>query len=216
MTSASFINAVKAARTVVMLLSLWVIVLGTGFYQFLKYEATPAKGGIPLAQWPVDARFARDEGAFNLIMAVHPHCSCSRASLAELAIIMARFPHQVAAHVLFYSPTAKDLNWVRTDLWRTAQEIPGVHVLIDRDGEKAEVFHAMTSGSTLLYDASGRLVFSGGITDSRGHSGDNAGRDAITALLRGDAPEIKGTPVFGCHLFHLQGSQEEEGLYGDI
>ena len=34
--------------------------------------------------------------------------------------------------------------------------------------------HAWTSGETMLYDASGRLVFAGGITGSRGHGGDNA------------------------------------------
>ena len=43
-----------------------------------------------------------------------------------------------------------------------------------------------TSGQVVVYDAKGALLFSGGITAARGHMGDNAGRDRITALLRGD------------------------------
>ena len=38
-------------------------------------------------------------------------------------------------------------------------------------------------GQTLLYDAGGTLIFSGGITGSRGHAGDNAGEAALVALL---------------------------------
>jgi hypothetical protein len=60
-----------------------------------------------------------------------------------------------------------------------------------------------TSGQVLLYDASGRLRFRGGIRPSRGHEGDNTGRRALEALLLGDgaAPPLS-TAVFGCPLFH--------------
>ena len=68
----------------------------------------------------------------------------------------------------------------------------------------AKSFGTFTSGQTLLYDSAGRLLFKGGITAYRGHSGDNEGRSLITALLRGDAPaQIKlpvAMPVFGCSL----------------
>ena len=49
---------------------------------------------------------------------------------------------------------------------------------------------ATTSGHVLLYDAGGVLRFAGGITDGRGHEGDNAGLDAALALLRGHVPEV--------------------------
>jgi hypothetical protein len=46
-------------------------------------------------------------------------------------------------------------------------------------------------------------MFSGGITASRGHQGDNAGRAAITSLVLGEAhgPELLRSPVYGCQLF---------------
>ena len=61
-------------------------------------------------------------------------------------------------------------------------------------------FGALASGQTMFYDADGTLQFSGGITASRGHSGDNAGRSTITALLFNGKSAVRSTPVFGCYL----------------
>ena len=62
-----------------------------------------------------------------------------------------------------------------------------------------------TSGQVLLYQPSGRLAFSGGITPARGHSGDNPGSDAVLSLVRREARQADGVPVtcrvFGCPLF---------------
>ena len=69
-----------------------------------------------------------------------------------------------------------------------------------RGGAITAAFGAFTSGQVFLYGTSGELLFSGGITGSRGHEGDNAGRDAVESLLdRRNAPAH--TPVFGCSLF---------------
>jgi hypothetical protein len=71
----------------------------------------------------------------------------------------------------------------------------------DHDGVEARRFGAATSGQVILYDARGTLLFSGGITPARGHSGDSTGRDAILALLIDGSSEASETPVFGCSLF---------------
>jgi hypothetical protein len=88
--------------------------------------------------------------------------------------------------------------------------IPGVTVHLDDAGREARLFASMTSGETLLFDAEGRLKFHGGITASRGHSGDNAGRDALEALLRGQASQQVITPVFGCSLFDSPRAMERQ------
>jgi len=56
-------------------------------------------------------------------------------------------------------------------------------------------FGAETSGHTLLFDSGGRLLLSGGITDSRGHAGDNAGENAIVALINRQSPVAESTSV---------------------
>jgi hypothetical protein len=73
-------------------------------------------------------------------------------------------------------------------------------VLDDEGGDQARIFGAATSGHVLLYRADGCLLFSGGITDSRGHAGASVGFGSIVSLLTGDTPAQTAPPVFGCPL----------------
>ena len=80
--------------------------------------------------------------------------------------------------------------------------IPGVSTFVDHDGSEASRFQAYTSGQVALYDNNGQLRFRGGITQARGHVGDNAGRSAIEAIINTGTTEIDHTVVFGCPLFN--------------
>ena len=52
-----------------------------------------------------------------------------------------------------------------------------------------------------LYREDGKLLFSGGVTVSRGHEGDSAGGDLLYAILSQKSPAAdQSTPVFGCRL----------------
>jgi hypothetical protein len=137
----------------------------------------------------------------TLLVFIHPQCPCSRASLGELARIIAAARDRVQTTVFFYVPPDSKEDWAHTDLWTSAASIPDVRVTADPDANIARQFGARTSGQTLLYDLHGNLAFSGGITAARGHSGDNDGRDSIVALLLGKTPRRSTTPVFGCGLF---------------
>jgi hypothetical protein len=108
---------------------------------------------------------------------------------------------KLIAAVLVFRPAGVPDGWERTDLWDSAAAIPGVLVVGDDEGAEALRFGAATSGQVLLYSADGRLLFAGGIIPSRGHEGDNAGRSAIIALVRGTATQVMRAPVFGCPLF---------------
>jgi hypothetical protein len=79
-----------------------------------------------------------------------------------------------------------------------ASEIPGARVYDDVGGAQAAVFGAKTSGHLLLYDKSGRLAFSGGITPGRGTTGPNAGAEAVVAILEHRIPTVRIAPAFGC------------------
>jgi hypothetical protein len=183
---------------------LWIPAVGYGINTLWRYSATAGHPAQPPLDWPRTALIERAAGRATLVMFAHPQCGCSRASLGELAIIMAHDSAQVSASVLFYRPPAESPEWTKTDLWETAKSIPGVRVLEDPGGTVAQSFGVYTSGQTLFYDSSGRLKFKGGITAFRGHSGDNAGRTAITALLHRDALPAAvfpiTSPVFGCSL----------------
>ena len=83
---------------------------------------------------------------------------------------------------------------------RVGEIAPGTSKQVTVRGREIGIFHAATSGQTLLYDVNGRLAFNGGITARRGHSGPNDGRDAILSLLQDGFRLHETTPVFGCSL----------------
>jgi hypothetical protein len=134
-------------------------------------------------------------------MLAHPRCDCTRASLAELAEVVARAATRPKTYLLFLRPEGLADGWEQTELWHMAAALPDVTLIRDDDGIEARRFGAATSGQTLLYDVSGTLRFSGGITGSRGHEGENAGRVALVNLLNRGTAERGGTSVFGCPLF---------------
>ena len=134
-------------------------------------------------------------------MAVHPHCPCTRATLEELNRLLAQISGKLPIHLLFVRPPGLTSKWTETDLWRNAQSVPGVNVMMDVDGTEAKRFCLATSGQVVFYDREGRLRFTGGITPSRGHAGDSAGQAAIIALVERGESELGSSPAFGCPLF---------------
>jgi hypothetical protein len=191
-------------RAIAGLFIVWLVVVAAGLAALWRYAQTPGPAAHAPGSWPAASRVARDTGRPTLVMFAHPKCACSRATIGELAVLMAHVQHKVAAHVLFYRPSGADSSWDRTDLWESAAAIPGVTVSSDENGAEAALFGSEASGQALLYDASGRLVFSGGITSARGHAGDNAGRSALMALLTNNlTARVESTPVFGCTLREL-------------
>jgi hypothetical protein len=179
----------------------WLAAVSFGLYQLWRYENGPGLTAEAPAHWPAGSQIRPAPDRATLIMFAHPHCPCTRASVGELALLMARCQGRLTANVLFFRPKDFPAGWERTDLWYSAAAIPGVNVIQDEDGLEARRFHAATSGHTLLYDTEGPLLFSGGITASRGHAGDNLGRSALVSLLTERTAEQTETFTFGCSLF---------------
>jgi hypothetical protein len=164
------------------------------------YELAPGASAAPSVDWPQSTHIQRTSNHDCLILFLHPQCPCSRATLSELATVMAHAGDQVEAHAIFVIPHGAPANWSDTDLLRQAAAIPGVTVSTDPGAVEAHAFGAKTSGDVSFYDPDGRLLFNGGITDGRGHEGDNAGADALLAIFRGEQPAVRATSVFGCPL----------------
>lgn len=178
---------------------IWILAVGTGVRILWRYANTPGTLASPPVDWPRRAGIQPKHGRAVLLVFAHPQCPCSRATIGELALIMARCRGKFDAYVFFYAPRSEGSAWARTELWQQAASIPDVHAVEDPDGAEALRFSASTSGQALLYDTRGRLLFNGGITAARGHSGANDGRDAVVSLLEG-RPARPTTPVFGCSL----------------
>ena len=177
----------------------WAAVIAYGLARLLNYESAPGTVAIVPKVWPASGVTLSADGP-TLVMLAHPHCPCTRASVGELAEVMARVAGKAKAYVLFAKPEGSGADWDDTSLRRSAAAIPGVTVLSDHDGVEARRFGAETSGHTLVFAPDGRLLFRGGITQSRGHAGDNAGASAIVSLVHNQKADQTSTFVFGCSL----------------
>jgi hypothetical protein len=189
--------------------SFWLLLVAGAMTFLAAYSNTPGASGAAPKRWPSDSQIALDSSRHTLLLLAHPHCPCTNATLGELEVLMAQTQGKMNAHVIFIRPEGFPEDWVKSDLWRKASAIPGVTVEIENGNLEAHRFQAETSGEALLYGSDGRLLFAGGITLSRGHSGDNPGRAAITSLLNRGSAEQSVTPVFGCSLFAASCLQKE-------
>jgi hypothetical protein len=171
---------------------------------FAVHETKPGLADVSRIQELSPVSFAVPGFTPKLLIFLHPECPCSAASVENLARIMARCQRRVDAEIFIYQPSNQPDSWSRTSVWESARNIPGVSVHFDKDAHLAKAYGAATSGQTLLFDEAGRLIFAGGITPTRAHSGDSEGADAIVALVLGFArphASLWTTPVYGCEIF---------------
>jgi len=181
-------------------LGAWLTVVALGFYWLDQRQFTPGTRGVEAPVWPVESTLQRSSGQPTLVLALHPRCPCSRATLQVLTQLLARYPGQATAKVLVCVPEQG---------WEDGQDAladcrtmlpPAAEVVIDPQGREARRFGAATSGHIFLYGADGRLVFSGGITRGRGQNGDSPGSVALGDRLQGSSTSPMYLEVFGCPL----------------
>lgn len=190
----------------------WLGASGAGLAGLWRYSLTPAVTMAAPPSWPAGSSLLRTPDRFNLVMFLHPACPCSRASIEELGVLLSRSAGKISPNVVFFTPEEKQAEWNDSPLWRQAREIPGLRSTADSEGREASLFGAEASGETFVYDSRGNLVFHGGITLARGHSGDNDGLDAVLRLVIGrsavaaegvgssDNSPPERSPVYGCSL----------------
>jgi hypothetical protein len=185
----------------IIVFSVWLVLTFSGMAALWIYSTTPGHQDAAPARWPSFTTLQRVSDRCTLVMFVHPKCPCSQASLSELAAILAHSAGHLHAEVVFLSPSGEPESWVHAGLWETALRLPKTSLVSDTAGREARLFHASVSGETLVYDRTGNLRFHGGITDGRGHAGDNPGCSAIRTYLNTGTIPLSRTPVFGCSLF---------------
>ena len=182
------------------LIGLWILGVAAGFLVLTAYQNGPGPSADAPTAWPAEASTLLAEDRPTLVGFAHPRCPCTEATMGEMARLVRHVQGQVDIHLFFVQPGGFSADWVQSALWNDAVAIPGVTPHRDPDGRIAQQFGALTSGQVLLYDADGHLLFNGGITGSRGHEGDNKGRQAVTEWITTGQSERTSTFVFGCLL----------------
>ena len=179
---------------------IWVSLLVAGFTILEREEFTPVISNPIVPSFPHRSAIQLASDKPTLLLFLHPYCPCSRASLHELDELMAETQNKLSTTIVFTIPNGLAPGWEQGALWKSATAMPGIHIFRDQDGVEARRFGVIGSGHTLLFTPSGKLLFSGGITASRGHEGDNPGLSAIVSFVLNGYALVNHTPVFGCSL----------------
>jgi hypothetical protein len=184
----------------------WLAVVGLGLHRIWAYSTEPGAEASAPGHWPADSTIDRSAVRPTLVMFLHPLCTCSRASLAELDAIMRAAGDRLETVVVVHRPDDVDDEWDRSGIWNAVRRLRGVAIRTDRDGAEAQRFGAATSGQVLVYGPEGELRFAGGITGSRGHEGDNPGRQRVLAVVEKTASVSPAHSVYGCSLGTVEGT----------
>lgn len=191
-------------------MAIWLSAVIAGFGWLLQYSNTQGEdeNSFNRPTNSVTSESIASAANFRLLVFLHPHCPCSRSTLAELARLLPRTNKRLLAEAICVCPAGTEEGWRNSELERMASAIPDVTVRWDMGGNEARRYGARTSGHVFLLDGGGTVRFSGGITPSRGHEGDNQGLQAILSMVANDSIARATSPIFGCPLI---GSAPEGG-----
>ena len=177
----------------------WLLATAAGMVWFVVYSQTPGDTGTAPLTWPGGDTVSRAGGKPTLVLALHPACTCSQATLDQLERLTVSHPGVFDVVVLFAGydglPAGADVIGPALARHRDFRRVddPGAAI--------ARRFGALTSGHALLYDEAGRLRFSGGLTRSRGEAGDSVPLAYLRAWAAGARPAgAANFSVFGCAL----------------
>lgn len=184
----------------------WLALVVSGSLILIHYASRPGATMDASSKWPADTHLSRSAQHPTLIMFAHPHCPCSRASVDELADIVSECQGSVDVQIVFYCPNLTDANWKETSLVRQAAQLSKAAIFFDCNAQELQRFRATISGQVMLFSTTGKLLFNGGITASRGHVGESYGKSSVISLLRTPPQTILASttaqrfPTFGCTL----------------
>lgn len=183
----------------------WLLLVLGGLTLLWRYSYKEQPSGEKYVSFPPTSKLCRATDTPTLVTFVHPMCPCSRATLEQLGTVARSSPTQLSILAVMLQPL-NGPRWANSENQTLARQLPNVSVVDDPGGAEAALFSSQISGTCLLFDPEGRLKFSGGVTQSRGHSGDNPGSRGLHQALRNvsnhcvDAAPVS-YPVYGCSLF---------------
>jgi hypothetical protein len=180
----------------------WLVLSAVGFGLLIRYGSTPARANSHHPErWPAASAVARSAELPTLVQFIHPRCTCSRASLAELERLMARIAGRAEARVVIVRPHGDEADFQVAALEERVRRIPATRAALDADGRESDAFGAATSGTTTEATAASssragsppRAATKDRAPDRSASSRFSPGRTPIARTARSSAARSTGT-----------------------
>jgi len=178
---------------------LWLLAIAGGYSWIMarSFQASEL-GGNPVLD--LKTVHMLDVEKPTLFVFLHPECPCSEATVEELARISERCEGGLKIVGVFSDYSTLPRPPAQSRMWNKVESILGARSLLDEDAGLRHSFHAATSGECFLLGPDARVIYHGGITSARGHSGPSTGGDAIISFFNTGIISTVTAPVFGCTL----------------
>src|SRR5438132_535294 len=111
---------VRNKNLIIVVLIIWAFCIGWGWMLLSQYENTPGQAQEPPSRWPSTTKIPTTLGLPTMVIFLHPYCPCSRATLAQLSLIMAHVQNKVKTQVVFVKLPDFSQDWVKTTLYNSA------------------------------------------------------------------------------------------------
>ncbi len=178
----------------------WFVLLGGGLAMMAGFAYSPGAIRDAGPVWPGGMTFTPAGDRPTLVVALHPRCTCSVATVRELSRLLSAAVVQPHIEILLYRPNHVAEGWDRAAFDEELRRIPRVTVRGDVEGRQARAFGMLTSGDVALFTSDGHLRFRGGVTSARGHEGESDGGRRLRRALSEGHSAPGAIPVFGCPL----------------
>jgi hypothetical protein len=178
----------------------WLALIGAGFGWIHAYETTAGPESSLHAAWSSRSAPEIAAGHREIVMAVHPRCPCTEASLRALARIMEKSNGQTDVRLLVYRPEHSPQSWAGSHWKDVLKSTKGIAFVDDPGGREASRLGMKTSGAVVFFDGSGQLRFVGGLTATRGADDDSIGVELLRTVVAGGVAKSTTCDVFGCPL----------------
>lgn len=181
----------------------WGVLIATAYIYAMQYSDTEGDRGTPPTAWIQTSSIQRNTNKHTLLFFIHPECPCTAASIAEYRSISPRLPKEVECFAVVLMPNNANerLKWQQSSLYQALEALPNIRLVEDIGGDEMRRFGATTSGVIGLFSNTGKLLFWGGITRSRGHVGTNPAEELLIKTAWEQLPEtLQQTAVYGCSL----------------
>ncbi len=161
-------------------------------------EANSFTNGVPVKLPTID--IIGDASKPTIVFFYHPHCPCTRATIRNIERALTNCLCNPRIIAFAFIPEGKSESWIESDTTRKLRTFKGTQVYPDQAGLITRKFRVVTSGHILVYDRDKQLVFSGGVTSSRGHEGTCNAIEAFLHAANGEVHSSIEYPAFGCSI----------------